>query len=131
MNENMKDSFNQQKEIDLKFFALEKAITINSSNLDINVILNHSDMIYGWLNSDTLNDNITNNYMNEITVSSEPKFELSTLAENHRLILKTPIRFHLIEILKELKYGRPANNQKMIDKWIAELELNPENGEPF
>ena len=37
-------------------------------------------------------------------------------------ILESPSKFHLIDILKEIKYGRPANNQKLIDKWILELK---------
>lgn len=46
-------------------------------------------------------------------------------------ILKTPIRYHLIDVLKELKFGRPSNNQQIIDKWIGELEDDLEKGVPF
>ena len=46
-------------------------------------------------------------------------------------ISKYPARYHLIDIIKKLKYGRPAENQKMMDEWIAMMELDPERGAPF
>ena len=45
--------------------------------------------------------------------------------------LQMPSRYNLVDCLKDLKFGRPASNQKQIDKWIKELEANPENGVPF
>lgn len=46
------------------------------------------------------------------------------------LIRQTPIRYHLIDVVKELKHGRPAKDQKMIDEWIAMMELS-DRGAPF
>lgn len=31
-------------------------------------------------------------------------------------------KYSLQEILKELKFGKPAETQKLIDKWISEIE---------
>ena len=45
--------------------------------------------------------------------------------------LKTPVRYHLIDCLKDLQFGRPVKNQKQIQKWIDELYENLENGKPF
>lgn len=45
--------------------------------------------------------------------------------------LKMSVRYHLIDCLKELKFGRPANNQEQLDKWITELNGNLDNGVPF
>ena len=51
--------------------------------------------------------------------------------ENHYgKVLKMPVRYHLIDCLKELKWGRPANDQKVLDSFIAYLELN-DTGQPF
>lgn len=50
---------------------------------------------------------------------------------NIGLPLKMPIRYHLIDCLKDLKFGRPIDNQKQIQKWIDELNENLENGMPF
>ena len=36
--------------------------------------------------------------------------------------LKRPANHNLIEIFKELKFGRPAASQKYLDKCIKELE---------
>jgi len=45
--------------------------------------------------------------------------------------LQMPVRYHLIDCLKELKSGRPICNQKLIQKWIDELKENLDNGKPF
>jgi len=52
-------------------------------------------------------------------------------SENFGNILKMPVRYHLVDCLKDLKFGRPSENQKQIDKWIEELNEHPENGAPF
>lgn len=52
-------------------------------------------------------------------------------SENYGNILKTSVRYHLIDCLRELKYGRPVNNQKLIEKWINELNENLDEGVPF
>lgn len=36
--------------------------------------------------------------------------------------LSHPVRFHLIDIFKELKFGRPAASQNYLDRCIKELE---------
>jgi len=46
-------------------------------------------------------------------------------------ILKYPIRFHLVDVFRQMKFGRPAKTQEQIQKCIDFLELNPELGEPF
>ncbi|GAG54274.1 unnamed protein product [marine sediment metagenome] len=46
------------------------------------------------------------------------------------LIREAPIRYHLIDVVKNLKHGRSAEDQKMIDEWIAMMELS-ERGAPF
>jgi hypothetical protein len=46
-------------------------------------------------------------------------------------IRKLPVRYHLIDIIKDLKHGRPAENQRMMDEWIAMMELKLERGCPF
>jgi len=38
-------------------------------------------------------------------------------------ILKSQIRYHLIDCLKELKYGRMAEDQKYIDVFIEFIEV--------
>lgn len=45
------------------------------------------------------------------------------------LIRKMSSRYHLIDIIKSLKFGRP--NTQIMDEWIAMLELKPERGNPF
>jgi hypothetical protein len=45
-------------------------------------------------------------------------------------IRKMPVRYHLIDCLKDLKFGRPASNQHLLDKWIAELK-DLDEGKPF
>jgi len=42
-----------------------------------------------------------------------------------------PLRYHLADCLKELKFGRPVENQTQIDKWITELNENLDKGVPF
>jgi hypothetical protein len=36
--------------------------------------------------------------------------------------LTAPANYDLATLLKELKFGRPAESQMLLDKWIAELE---------
>lgn len=45
--------------------------------------------------------------------------------------LKMPNRYHLIDCLKELKYGRPFMSQEIIDEWINDLNKNLTKGSPF
>lgn len=59
---------------------------------------------------------------------SQPDPELTKCKPNP---LQRPATYHLIDCLKELKFGRPVNNQEKLDEWIAELQECPENGEPF
>ena len=42
--------------------------------------------------------------------------------ENNRHILNAPVDYSLIEIFKELKFGRPAASQKYLQKCIEQLE---------
>lgn len=65
-----------------------------------------------------------------MNIRTTPMMEKDSL-NNIGKPLKTPVRFHLIDCLKELKFGRPAGNQRQISKWILELENNLENGVPF
>lgn len=51
--------------------------------------------------------------------------------ENFGKPLKTPVRYHLIDCLKELKFGRPTSNQKLLQNWIDELYDDPDKGVPF
>lgn len=51
--------------------------------------------------------------------------------ENIGKPLKTPLRYHLVDCLKDLKFGRPIENQIMINRWIEELNENIEKGIPF
>jgi len=39
--------------------------------------------------------------------------------ENIGKPLKMPVRYCLVDCLKDLKFGRPVEDQKQIDKWIA------------
>lgn len=39
-------------------------------------------------------------------------------------VLNSPSAHSLKECLQELKFGRRAADQKIIDKWIAELDNN-------
>lgn len=48
-----------------------------------------------------------------------------------RLILKTPSRYHLVDCLKELKWGRPSESQKQIEDFIQFLLLDDNLGKPF
>jgi len=68
--------------------------------------------------------------MEEIEIFSAPMTE-EELSENTGKPLQMPVRYHLIDCLKELKFGRPSGNQDLIDKWIAELNENLEEGIPF
>ena len=45
--------------------------------------------------------------------------------------LKMPVRYHLVDCLKDLQFGRPAENQQIIQKWIDELNDDLKKGEPF
>ena len=69
--------------------------------------------------------------MEEIKIYEEP---LSDKEHKEHAILglirKTPIRYHLIDVVKDLKHGRPAEDQKMINEWIAMMEIS-DRGSPF
>ena len=45
-------------------------------------------------------------------------------------VRKSPTRFHLIDVLKNIRYGRPEKDQVAITRWIKECEDN-NIGEPF
>lgn len=68
--------------------------------------------------------------MTEIKIFTEPMTEEERL-ENLGKPLQMPVRYHLIDCLKDLKFGRPAENQELIDKWISELNGDPDKGKPF
>jgi len=68
--------------------------------------------------------------MEDIKIFTEPMTE-EQRKKNIGLPLKMPVRYHLVDCLKDLKFGRPAENQKQIDKWIAELNENLDKGIPF
>ena len=71
--------------------------------------------------------------MEEIKIYHNPLTE-EEKASNMGLPLKMPIRYHLVDCLKELQFGRPTNNQDQIQKWIDELSKNSEtleSGKPF
>ena len=36
--------------------------------------------------------------------------------------LQRPVNYNLVDIFKELKFGRPAEDQKFLDKCISELD---------
>lgn len=85
------------------------------------------------------NDALVKNYLKKlkskkigITIYSEPLVDDERLTKKHQKdILNMPVRYHLIDCLKQLKYGRPTNNQEQIDKWIVELNENLDKGVPF
>mgnify|MGYP006330081153 FL=1 len=52
----------------------------------------------------------------------EPTNEKVGKGENNRHILQEPVKHSLIDIFKELKFGRPAESQKYLQKCIEELE---------
>jgi hypothetical protein len=68
--------------------------------------------------------------MEEIKIFREPMTDKQRSA-NLGLPLKMPSRYHLIDCLKDLKFGRPAENQHLIQKWIDEMYEEIENGVPF
>ena len=52
-------------------------------------------------------------------------------SQNYGKPLQMPVRYHLIDCLKELKFGRPSESQIQIDKWIDDLKKDLDNGIPF
>lgn len=68
--------------------------------------------------------------MEEIKIFTKPMTDDERRA-NIGKPLQMPVRYHLIDCLKELKFGRPAESQRQIDKWIAELNEELGNGTPF
>lgn len=69
--------------------------------------------------------------MEEITIYESPLSDEEYKEHSIKgLIRKTPIRYHLIDVVKDLKHGRPAEDQKMINEWIAMMELS-DRGSPF
>ena len=70
--------------------------------------------------------------MEEIKIYEEPlSKEEFTEHSIKKSIREMPCNYHLIDIIKDLKFGRPAENQRMMDEWIAMMELAPERGAPF
>ena len=58
----------------------------------------------------------------EVKIYTKPLTEKQRLTKKHQKdILTYPARYHLIDCLKQLKFGRPVKSQEQIDKWIAEL----------
>jgi len=68
--------------------------------------------------------------MEDVKIFTEPMTDEERSA-SIGLPLKMPIRYHLVDCLKDLQFGRPAENQKQIQKWIDELNENLDNGAPF
>ena len=68
--------------------------------------------------------------MEIIKIYTEPMTDEERSA-NLGLTLRMPGRYHLIDCLKDLKFGRPAENQHLIQKWIDELNGETEKGVPF
>lgn len=63
---------------------------------------------------------------NEIiqNLKNESEGELPTINRN---ILHEPVKHSLIDIFKELKFGRTSASQKYLEKCIKELDfINPE-----
>lgn len=70
--------------------------------------------------------------MKEMKIYVEPLTkEESSMKKHQDDILRVPVRYNLIDCLKQLQFGRPISNQKQIDKWIKELKANPKNAIPF
>ena len=67
--------------------------------------------------------------MKKIPIYDEPLSEEERI-EHTGKILQTPIRFHLIDCLKELKYGRMTEDQKYLDVFIEFVEAKG-FGQPF
>lgn len=61
--------------------------------------------------------------MEKTTIYTEPMTKEERRA-NIGKPLQMPSRYHLIDCLKDLKCGRPANDQRQIAKWIDELNEN-------
>lgn len=68
--------------------------------------------------------------MEDIKIFTKPMTKKQR-SKNVGLPLKMPVRYHLVDCLKDLKFGRPAENQYLIQKWIDELNEQTENGVPF
>ena len=68
--------------------------------------------------------------MKDIKIFMQPMTEKER-KQNIGNPLKMPVRYHLVDCLKDLKFGRPAENQELINKWIAELDENLDKGVPF
>jgi uncharacterized protein HemY len=68
--------------------------------------------------------------MEEIKIYTQPMTE-EEAKENMGKPLKMPVRYHLIDCLKELQFGRPTNNQEQIQEWIDQLNENLDKGVPF
>ena len=69
--------------------------------------------------------------MEEIKIYESPLSDEEHKEHAHKgSIRQTPIRYHLIDVVKDLKHGRPATDQKMINEWIAMMELS-DRGAPF
>lgn len=69
---------------------------------------------------------------NEFNIVVNPLSEEEFKKHNiENKILKFPSKYHLIDVMKALKFGRPTESQNMLNKVIAMMELAPERGEPF
>lgn len=69
--------------------------------------------------------------MEEITIYESPLSDAEHKEHSIKgLIKQAPIRYHLIDVVKDLKHGRPVEDQKMINEWIAMMELS-DRGAPF
>jgi hypothetical protein len=70
---------------------------------------------------------------NEFGIYKNPltEQEIKEHLYNNVRVLDNPIKYHLIDCLKQLKFGRPSSNQQILDKFIEELEQDLDKGKPF
>jgi hypothetical protein len=88
------------------------------------------EKILSLLSSDKKDDNMPTPEGVEIVIYHHPLDDQGFSDESHR-ILRIPNHYHLIDCLKALKFGRPANNQDFLDICIGYLGNNIEDGVPF
>ena len=65
----------------------------------------------------------------EVIIYSEPLTK-EEWKNHYGKPLKLPTRYNLIDVFKELKFGRPCEDQEVLDSFIAYLELSGK-GRPF
>jgi len=68
--------------------------------------------------------------MKEMKIFTKPMTDKER-SENLGNPLKMPVRYHLVDCLKDLQFGRPAENQKQLQEWIDKLNRDLGKGTPF